>query len=190
MRAETGVVRWWAALVLLSCLGLLGLAAWLKPDPRGYGTHEQFGSGPCGMIIVTGYPCPTCGMTTAFAHTVRGQWYRAFMAQPAGFVAALGTIAAAVVAVWALATGRWPAHRHDAHHALSPLSGLTGATAGWLGFQAGRRSAQPHIAGRIGLNPARSDGVEAILALRAWWLLQGDSWTCYWTIRPALQRAA
>jgi len=109
LRAETGVVRWWAALVLLGCLGLLGLAAWLKPDPRGYGTHEQFGSGPCGMIIVTGYPCPTCGMTTAFAHTVRGQWYRAFMAQPAGFVAALGTIAAAVVAMWTLATGRWPA---------------------------------------------------------------------------------
>jgi len=47
-------------------------------------------------------------MTTAFAHTVRGQWLRAFLAQPAGFVLALATILTAGGCVYVLATGRWP----------------------------------------------------------------------------------
>ncbi len=102
-----------AAFVLLGSVSLLGIAAWLKPDPRGYGTHEQlhwgrYFTGPCGMMVVTGFPCPTCGMTTAFAHTVRLQWLRAARAQPAGFMLALGTIAAAVASGFALVWGRWP----------------------------------------------------------------------------------
>jgi hypothetical protein len=101
-------VRSWAALVLAGCLGVLGIAAYLEPNPRGYGTHERLGVGPCGMLVMTGLPCPTCGMTTAFAHTVRLQWWRAFYAQPAGFVLALGTIGMAGVAVWTLFRGRWP----------------------------------------------------------------------------------
>jgi hypothetical protein len=48
-------------------------------------------------------------MTTAFAYTVRGQWGRAFLAQPAGFVLALCTIAAAGSSGWILVRGRWPA---------------------------------------------------------------------------------
>lgn len=60
---------------------------------------------------MTGYPCPTCGMTTAFAHFVRGQWLRAAWVQPAGFVFALGTAAWAVGCVWTLVRGRWPAIR-------------------------------------------------------------------------------
>lgn len=100
-----------AFLLLLVCLGILGLAAYLRPDPRGWGTHAQLGTGPCGMLIMTGYPCPTCGMTTAFAHFVRGQWLRAAWVQPAGFVFALGTAALAVGCVWTLVRGRWPAVR-------------------------------------------------------------------------------
>lgn len=98
-----------ALAVLLGSAGVVGLAAWLKPDPRGLGTHQQLGSAPCGMIITTGYPCPTCGMTTAFAHTVRGQWFRAFYVQPAGFVFALSTIGAGLISLWVLTVGRLPA---------------------------------------------------------------------------------
>ena len=100
-----------AGLILLGCLAILGLAAWLKPDPRGYGTHTQLGTGPCGALIMTGYPCPTCGMTTAFAHTVRGQWLRAFWVQPAGFALGLGTIALAGITGWTVLSGRWPRRR-------------------------------------------------------------------------------
>ena len=106
--AATTSVRWCGLILMLGCAGLLAVAAWLKPDPRGYGTHEQFGGGPCGWLVVTHYPCPTCGMTTAFAHTVRGQWVRAFLVQPAGLILALATAAAAVLGASAVVTGRWP----------------------------------------------------------------------------------
>ncbi len=102
-------VRLWATLVLVGCLAVLGLALYLAPAPRGYGTHEAlFGTGPCGMLVMTGLPCPTCGMTTSFSHVVRGQWLRAFYVQPAGFMLALGTIALVVICIWTLIRGHWP----------------------------------------------------------------------------------
>lgn len=100
--------RLYAALVLLGCAAVLGVAAWLEPAPRGYGTHRQLGFGKCGMLVTTGLPCPTCGMTTAFAYTVRGRLISAFMAQPAGLLLALGTIACAGGAGWVVLTGRVP----------------------------------------------------------------------------------
>lgn len=95
-----------AAGLFLFCSGVLAVAIYLRPDSRGFGTHQQLGFTPCAMVLTTGYPCPTCGMTTAFAHTVRGQWLRAIYAQPSGFVLALATIATAVGSAWVLATGR------------------------------------------------------------------------------------
>jgi hypothetical protein len=63
---------------------VLLLSFWLKPDPRGLGTHEQLMLYPCNFYVWTGYPCPTCGMTTAFAHMAHGQLREAFVAQPMG----------------------------------------------------------------------------------------------------------
>jgi hypothetical protein len=60
------------------------------------------------MLVMTGYPCPTCGMTTAFAHAVRGQLWRAFCAQPAGLLLALAAAGGVGVAAWVLIRGRWP----------------------------------------------------------------------------------
>ena len=51
-----------------------GLAGRLSPDPRGYGTHQQLGLPGCTFQMLTQWPCPSCGGTTAFAHFVRGQW--------------------------------------------------------------------------------------------------------------------
>lgn len=106
--ADRRQARLLALPVFVACVTVLGIAVWLKPDARGVGTHEQMGGAPCGMLQWTGQPCPTCGMTTAFAHTVRGQWLRALWAQPAGFVFALGTIVLAGVSALVLVRGRWP----------------------------------------------------------------------------------
>lgn len=103
-----GHVRLIAAIVFAACAGILGLAVKLRPDPRGYGTHQQLRMAPCGMLIAFGIPCPTCGMTTAYAHTVRGNWLRALYAQPAGFVFALATIVCGTGSLWSLVTGRPP----------------------------------------------------------------------------------
>lgn len=83
-----------AAIVAAACLALLAVAAWLTPAPEGHGTHEQLGLPPCGWLVATGRPCPTCGMTTAFALAADGDLAGSFAAHPFGAVLALGTAAA------------------------------------------------------------------------------------------------
>jgi hypothetical protein len=78
------------AVCLACCAGLLGAAVWLKPDPRGLGTHEQLHFPPCTLHRVTGVPCPGCGMTTAFAAAVRFQFVAAFWANPLGLLLCAG----------------------------------------------------------------------------------------------------
>ncbi|MDH4282303.1 MAG: DUF2752 domain-containing protein [Myxococcales bacterium] len=75
---------WWG--VAGGCLIALAGAAALEPDVRGYGTHTQLGLPPCGFLLLTGSPCPGCGLTTAFAHAIRGQWLLAAGANPLGLV--------------------------------------------------------------------------------------------------------
>ncbi len=64
-------------------LTLLLLAVWLKPNPNGFGTHQQLGLPPCTFQFWFDIPCPSCGGTTAFAHFVRGQWGSAMRANAA-----------------------------------------------------------------------------------------------------------
>lgn len=86
------------------CAMVLGVAGLLHPDPRGYGTHEQLGLLRCGFKHLTGWPCPTCGMTTAFAWAVRGDLALAWSVQPFAAVLALLTpIVGLVCAGFALA---------------------------------------------------------------------------------------
>ena len=103
--ARPAAARAWAAAAVAAWLGLLVLAGALEPDPAGFGTHRKLGLYPCSMPLTTGYPCPTCGMTTAFAHAVRGQWIRAFRAQPAGLALCLGVVAAAGLALSVVVSG-------------------------------------------------------------------------------------
>ena len=65
---------------------VLAAAAILEPDVRGYGTHTQLGLPPCGFRLLTGFPCPGCGLTTAFAHAIRGDWTAASAANPLGLL--------------------------------------------------------------------------------------------------------
>lgn len=95
-----------AGLVLLACGTVLGLAAALRPEASGFGSHRQLGLGPCSVLALTGYPCPTCGMTTAFAYAVRGRVVAAFQAQPAGAALALTTVVAGLLSMCTIVTGR------------------------------------------------------------------------------------
>jgi len=88
------------------CLIALAVAAWTDPDQSGYGTHTQLGMPACGFLERTGYPCVTCGMTTAFAHVVRGQIPQAFVAQPAGALLAIGCIFTLALGALAVLTGK------------------------------------------------------------------------------------
>ncbi|HUQ68026.1 MAG TPA: DUF2752 domain-containing protein [Planctomycetaceae bacterium] len=79
---------WLTAIGIFLLLGFL-LAAWLPPDPRGFGTHQRLGLPPCTMKMLFNRPCPGCGMTTCFAHFVRGQFGDAARANPAGLLIAV-----------------------------------------------------------------------------------------------------
>src|SRR5204863_10072293 len=76
-------------LLLVGSLGALVifvvLALWIRPDPRGFGTHEQLGLPACKMMEWTGIPCPGCGVTTSLALFGRGRFFAALHNQPLGF---------------------------------------------------------------------------------------------------------
>lgn len=100
-----------AAAVAVICAAVLVMAAMLTPDPRGFGTHQQLGGhafAPCGALIVTGYPCPTCGMTTSFAHLMHGHLIASFVAQPAGMLLCIATMATLLIATTIAIRGRAP----------------------------------------------------------------------------------
>jgi len=79
-----------AFLIAWATFLLSGFAAarFLKPDPRGFGTHQQFGLPECFIRMTFSRPCPGCGMTTCFSHFVRGEFLAAARANPAGILLA------------------------------------------------------------------------------------------------------
>jgi len=80
-----------AVIIAAACIALLIIAASITPNARGMGTHTQLGLPQCGWVLMFGRPCMTCGMTTAFAHTVRMELILAFRAQPMGALLAILT---------------------------------------------------------------------------------------------------
>ena len=77
--------------VALMSVVLLSVAFILNPSREGVGTHRQLGLPECGWILAADVPCPTCGMTTAWSHTVRDEFPTAFMTQPLGLILAFIT---------------------------------------------------------------------------------------------------
>jgi hypothetical protein len=91
--------------VAVCAAGILLLAAWLEPSPTGLGTHSRLAMPPCGWIAMIDTPCPTCGMTTAFAHAANGNLPAALGAQPVGAVLAVAVAIALLIGAYTAATG-------------------------------------------------------------------------------------
>jgi len=103
--SATATRRLIAAVVATACAAILGLSAWLTPSPTGIGTHEQLNLPKCGWIAMADMPCPTCGMTTAFAHAARGNLLASFQAQPMGCLLAIATAMTLLVSIYVIMTG-------------------------------------------------------------------------------------
>jgi hypothetical protein len=69
--------------------GMLGAALLLPALPGHPGL-------PCPLRMMTGVPCPFCGMTTSVEDTAHGHVEGAFMANPAGIVLAAAAVALVV----------------------------------------------------------------------------------------------
>ncbi len=72
-----------------ACLIMLISANRLKPETAGIGTHRQLNLPQCGLYQRTGYPCPTCGITTAFALGAQAHFWQALITQPLGAALAM-----------------------------------------------------------------------------------------------------
>jgi hypothetical protein len=98
------------ALVVVMGLGLmtlLGVALWLQPAAKGYGTHTQLGLAPCTLTQVAGIRCPSCGMTTSWSYFVRGQLIQAAKTNSGGtLLAALAAVCGPWLVISGIA-GRW-----------------------------------------------------------------------------------
>jgi hypothetical protein len=57
-------------------------------EPLRMETHRKLGLQPCTFKEITGLPCPSCGMTTSFAHLVRGDVWNSLRANAVGTVLA------------------------------------------------------------------------------------------------------
>jgi hypothetical protein len=103
----TRLVRLSLLVVATSLAGVFAIAFWLNPydsdgKPRRMATHTQLGMPPCNFVLLTGKPCPACGMTTSFALLVRGDLAASMRANWAGtLIAGLW----ALTMVWAVAGG-------------------------------------------------------------------------------------
>ncbi len=106
-------LRWWpavaprlgAVLLLAVSIAPLIVAAGLEPDPAGMGTHEQLSLPSCGILIRTGMPCATCGMTTAFAYAADGRLIAALVVQPMGAALAVALAGLSIIATYAMWAG-------------------------------------------------------------------------------------
>jgi hypothetical protein len=72
--------------------------------PRTMSTHTQLGMPPCNFVVMTGKPCPSCGMTTSFALLVRGD---VVSSMRANWVGSIICLLWAMTLVWAAASGVW-----------------------------------------------------------------------------------
>lgn len=96
----------WPAFLVLFALTALASSLVLSPGPDEFcylPNGARFGD-ECGFTMVTGLPCPQCGMTRSFVHGVRFHWIQAFLYNPAGFALFLWIQAAGVVGAVRLAT--------------------------------------------------------------------------------------
>lgn len=91
---------------------VLLIAAWLTPSETGLGTHtELVPLQQCGWIVAMDCPCPTCGMTTAFAHAANGNMIASFLTQPLGSILAVATAMTFLLGSFVAVTGSRIAHR-------------------------------------------------------------------------------
>ena len=93
-------------LVAAALAGALALGLMLPPAPSGMGTHTSLGLPPCGMLAMTGHPCPTCGVTTSFALAAHGRIGEAFVNQPFGLAVFVCVLGGLLLTIFTLVTGR------------------------------------------------------------------------------------
>ena len=120
---------WWfwpAGMLSLAVASLV--ASWVLvpgPDEFVYVLGETRFGGECGFTMVTGLPCPQCGMTRSFAWAARGHLIRSFLYSPGGMTLFLWIQTGGVVGLVRLI-------RRDARALTPPWELLFGWSMSWV----------------------------------------------------------
>ncbi|MFN4261600.1 MAG: DUF2752 domain-containing protein, partial [Gemmataceae bacterium] len=85
--------------IALGLSAVFGIAWWLNPyqpsgEARRMETHRQLGLPPCTFKVLSGLPCPSCGMTTSFSLLIRGDLWNSLRANGVGTLLGLFCLAA------------------------------------------------------------------------------------------------
>ena len=134
-------------IIALPCIAVLYVAA----------NQIEVRDKTCLMVVRTGLPCPTCGMTRSFRASVRGDLAAGFRHQPFGPFLCLITVALAVAGTGQAITGRGVLIRMCPNRPIDPLGilnvqfwpvlvGVVGTIAGW-----GMKILLHHLAGELPL---------------------------------------
>jgi hypothetical protein len=91
----------------MACWTPLAIAGFLVPNASGIGTHHQLGLPPCTFVWLFGVRCPSCGMTTSWAHAVRGHFAQAVKSNAGGALLAMMAFALGCWFMISAVRGRW-----------------------------------------------------------------------------------
>lgn len=100
---------WWGWPLAMVLMAVGAVAASFVLHPGGdefvyFPGGTRFGD-TCGMLLLTGAPCPQCGMTRSWVHAVRLDLGAAFFYNPAGLALLAWVLVGGVIGVARLATG-------------------------------------------------------------------------------------
>jgi hypothetical protein len=86
----------------VAALGISGIAAAALVSP------DRVGAGPviCPFRLLTGLPCPGCGLTRSWVYLMHGRWSEAISANPFGSVLLAATLALTVMVIGAMVRRR------------------------------------------------------------------------------------
>ena len=102
-------------------------------EPLSVGTHTQLGLPPCNFLAMSGFPCPSCGMTTSFALLMRGDMVAGWRANGAGiFLAFLGWVALPWCLLAGLGGRLWWFFRLESGLLTGLLAGLAITLLRWM----------------------------------------------------------
>lgn len=129
--AGKGYYRVRGGALALCCLSVLLVAASLEPRACGYGTHTQLDLPACSFRVRTGWPCPSCGLTTSVSAMTHGRVGLAWRAQPFGIAIAVWLAMLTVVGVIESVRAR-PVIERLRPRLWWAWAGLAGLFAGWF----------------------------------------------------------
>ncbi|QEF99916.1 hypothetical protein Mal15_39830 [Stieleria maiorica] len=120
-----------AAIAAVVLVGLLATAAALQPDSAGLGTHHQLGLPPCSIRVLFGIRCPSCGMTTSWAHMMEGEFRAAAAANLGGLLLAIYALCGLGTLLQIVRQGKIPSERTIRRYTIALIAIALVTLADW-----------------------------------------------------------